>query len=52
MALAILHFPSAAGRNVDLHCTLTQLLDLSAAYANYLQENVVCSVCAQHISGI
>lgn len=39
MAFAILHFPSAVGRNVDLHCALTQLLDLAAAYANYVQEN-------------
>lgn len=39
MAFAILHFPSAVGRNVDLHCALTQVLDLGAAYANYLQEN-------------
>lgn len=39
MAFAILHSPSAAGRSVDLHCPLTQLLDLGAIYANHLQEN-------------
>lgn len=39
MALAIVPFQTARGRNVvSLHSALTQLLDLSAAYTNYLQK--------------